>query len=158
MGLHCPEHSFPTRRSSDLSPATIILFGRSLGGAVSAGLADGLVEAGIYPAGIVLESTFTSVPDMGAHIYPWLPVRRLARYQYNSMADLSDVRLPALFAHSRDDDIVPFELGRRLHDSYQGPKSFFELSGGHNGGYILMGQAYLDGLNRFLTELEQGTN
>ena len=141
-----------------ISPDTIILFGRSLGGAVAAGLAGDLAGAGVSPAGIILESTFTSVPDMGAYIYPWLPVRQLARYQYNSMADLSDVRLPALFAHSQDDDIVPFELGRRLHDSYLGPKVFFELSGGHNGGYVLMGQAYLDGLNHFLTGLEQGTD
>lgn len=140
----------------DVRPDSIILMGRSLGGAVTAGLAGDLGREGVLPAGLVLESTFTSVPDMGAHIYPWLPVRQLVRYQYNAVEDLSDVRLPALFAHSRDDDIVPYALGHRLHESYSGPKMFLELSGDHNGGYMLMGQAYLDGLNRFLTTLEQG--
>ena len=141
-----------------LDPQSIILFGRSLGGAVSALLAADLAGSGVLPAGIVLESTFTSVPDMGAYIYPWLPVRQLARYQYDSLAALAAVRVPALFAHSQDDDVVPFELGRRLHDTYKGPKSFFELTGDHNHGYFLMGQEYSDGLNRFLTGLEQGAD
>ena len=138
-----------------IAPESIILFGRSLGGAVTAGLAGDLHKDGTPPAGLILESTFTSVPDMGAHLYPWLPVRKLASYQYNSMADLADVRLPALFAHSPDDDIIPYPLGRRLYESYKGPKSFFELRGDHNAGYMLMGEAYPEGLDSFLTTLER---
>jgi len=138
-----------------IRPDSIILMGRSLGGAVTAGLAGDLDKEGVSPAGLVMESTFTSVPDMGAYIYPWLPVRQLVRCQYNAVIDLSGVRLPVLFAHSRDDEIVPYALGRRLYESYPGPKVFFELAGDHNGGYRLMGQAYPDGLNRFLIGLEQ---
>jgi len=138
-----------------IAPDSIILFGRSLGGAITAGLAGDLTQDGVSPAGIILESTFTSVPDMGAYIYPWLPVRLLSRYQYNSVTGLNDVRLPALFSHSQDDEIVPYALGRTLFESYQGPKSFLELPGDHNGGYALMGQGYLNGLNQFLTTLEK---
>lgn len=137
-------------------PNSVILFGRSLGGAVTAGLVKDLVQQSVSPAGIILESTFTSVPDMGATIYPWLPVRLLAKYRYDSVTDLADIRLPALFSHSPDDDIVPYDIGRALYESYRGPKSFFELMGDHNRGYIVMGQGYPDNLNRFLTTLEQG--
>lgn len=135
---------------------TIVLFGRSLGGAVAAGLAGELEGEGISPAGLIAESTFSSAPDMGASIYPWLPVRQLAKYRYDARANLVEVRLPALFAHSPDDDVVPYALGRRLYESYQGPKSFLALSGGHNGGYLQMGQAYAEGLDAYLTRLEQG--
>lgn len=139
-----------------ISPESIILFGRSLGGAVTAGLAADLAVDRVSPAGLIMESSFTSVPDMGAYIYPWLPVRQLASYQYNSVVDLADVGLPALFAHSRDDEIVPYALGIELYESYQGPKSFMELRGDHNGGYMLMGRDYPEGLGRFLKALEQG--
>lgn len=134
-------------------PESIVLFGRSLGGAVTAQLAADLCNQGHCPAGLILESTFTSVPDMGAHIYPWLPVRQLATYQYNSVKALSDVRLPALFAHSPNDDIVPYESGRALYEGYQGPKHFMEMVGDHNHGYLEMGPRYPEELNRFLTSL-----
>jgi len=140
----------------DIAPDSVILFGRSLGGAVAADLAGQLATKNIHPAGCILESTFTSVPDMGAYIYPWLPVRQLASYQYNSGQALQNVRVPALFAHSQDDDIVPYALGVELHSGYTGPKSFLEMRGDHNTGYIEMGEEYPVALNQFLRELEQG--
>ena len=84
---------------------------------------------------------------MGAIIYPWLPVRQLARFRYDSEYALQNVRLPALFLHGRDDEVIPFQLGRRLHDGYAGPKTFLELLGDHNRGFLLTGQAYADGLD-----------
>ncbi|BDQ34236.1 alpha/beta hydrolase [Pseudodesulfovibrio portus] len=138
-----------------MPPGSIILFGRSLGGGVAADLARHLCTHNATPAGLILESTFTSVPDMGVHHYPWLPVRRLARFHYDSENALRNVTLPALFLHSRDDDIVPFALGKQLHDAYGGPKSFLELLGDHNTGFLSTGQAYVDGLDRFLSLLEQ---
>lgn len=141
-------------KEKGIPPEEIVLFGRSLGGAVTARLAADISTNGNSPAGIILESTFTSVPDMGAYIYPWLPVRQLARYSYDSVDALSSVNLPALFAHSQDDEIVPYSIGLRLYESYQGPKTFFELSNDHNSGYLAMEQEYPDGLNQFLRKLE----
>ena len=64
----------------EIAPRQIVIFGRSLGAAVAAELASQ------HPsAGVILESAFTSVPDMAASIYPWLPVRLLYRYQYNNL-------------------------------------------------------------------------
>lgn len=141
-------------RERDIDPGSIILFGRSLGGGVAAELAAKLTGQGVNPAGLILESTFTSIPDMGADIYPWLPVRQLARFRYDSENALRDVRLSALFLHGRDDDVIPFRLGRRLHDGYAGPKAFLELLGDHNSGFLFSGAVYVDGLDRFLSGLK----
>lgn len=139
----------------DAAPDSVVLFGRSLGGGVAAELAARLVSSGVPPAGLILESTFTSVADMGACRYPWLPVRRLARFRYDSRSALRGVTLPALFLHSRDDEVVPFKLGRRLYEEYGGPKAFQELLGDHNSGFLFTGAVYTDGLDRFLSGLGQ---
>jgi fermentation-respiration switch protein FrsA (DUF1100 family) len=139
------------RRGAD--PGTVVLFGRSLGGAVVAGLAAEVAREGAPPAGLILESTFTSVPDMGARLYPWLPVRLLARDRYDTVAALSGLRVPVLFVHSPDDEMVPAALGRALFEGYPGPKSFMTLRGGHNDGFLVTGQAYPAGLARFLEGL-----
>lgn len=141
-------------REKGSSPESIILFGRSLGGAVSARLAADLHSQGVNPAGMVLESTFTSVPDMGAYIYPWLPVRLLAKYRYNSKDALESLSLPILFGHSPDDEIIPYAIGRSLYESYGGPKRFLKMRGDHNTGYVLMETVYPAELDRFLHSLE----
>ena len=104
----------------------VILHGQSLGGAVAIHLAlDKPVR------GLIVESSFTSVPDMAAKYYPWLP-RRLIRFKYDALARVGQLAIPKLFAHSPDDEIVPFPLGQRLFQAAAGPKSFVALSGGHN--------------------------
>jgi fermentation-respiration switch protein FrsA (DUF1100 family) len=109
----------------------IILFGRSLGGAIASYLAT---EYAVM--GIVLESSFTSVPDMAAELYPWLPARWLARYRYNTLERIADIHCPVMILHSPNDEIIPFEQGRLLFQRANEPKVFFELSGDHNSGFL----------------------
>jgi fermentation-respiration switch protein FrsA (DUF1100 family) len=109
----------------------IVLFGESLGGAVAAWLA-----ARQRPGALVLASVFTSVPDMGSELYPWLPIRWLARMRYDTRAALTDVTCPVLVAHSPEDEIVPFSHGRELFAAAPQPKAFLELAGGHNEGFV----------------------
>jgi hypothetical protein len=137
-----------------VDPATVILFGRSLGGGVAARLAADVTAEGTPLAGLILESTFTSVPDMGARLYPWLPVRLLVRDRYDSVKALAGLQTPALFIHSPDDEMVPHALGLALFDGYQGPKFFLALRGGHNDGFLVTGQDYVAGLARFLAGLK----
>lgn len=128
----------------------IVLFGRSLGAGVAAGLASELATTQ-SPAGLILESGFISVPDLGAELYPWLPVRLLSRLQFPTADHLKAVSSPVLVVHSRDDEIIPFAHGEALFAAAGEPKRFLELSGGHNNGFLMSGEAYRKGLDAFLS-------
>lgn len=123
----------------------IVLFGESLGGAVATQLA-----AARKPGALVLASTFTSVPDLGAEIYPWLPIRLLARIQYNSLKHLATVSSPVLVIHSRQDDIIPFAHGERLFAAARSPKQFLEIAGTHNEGFVFGREAWVRQFDDFL--------
>ncbi len=123
----------------------IVLFGESLGGAVAARLA-----ASRRPALLVLASVFTSVPDLGRELYPWLPVRWLARIRHDTRAALAHVTCPVLVAHSPEDDIVPYHHGRALFDAAPGQKAFLELAGGHNEGFIFLRPDWVASLAEFI--------
>ena len=129
----------------DIKPQRIIIFGRSLGGAVAAWLA-----ANTAAAGLILESTFTSISDVGRQHYPYLPVNYLARIHYPSIDRIDKINAPLLSIHSREDEIIPYRLGRALYDKAAEPKYFLEISGGHNGGFLESGRRYTGGLNRFI--------
>ena len=125
--------------------ARIVLFGESMGGAVAAQLA-----AVQKPAALVLASTFTSVPDLGAEIYPWLPVRALARIRYDTRKRLATIASPVLVIHSRGDDIIPFSHGEQLFAAAISPKQILEIEGGHNEGFVFNREAWVRGLDDFL--------
>jgi pimeloyl-ACP methyl ester carboxylesterase len=122
----------------------IIIFGRSLGGAVATWLAQQHP-----PKMLILESTFTSVPDMAAKQFPFLPVRLLARIKYNTVDRLPEVSAPILIVHSPGDDIIPYSHGRRLFEVAPEPKEFLQITGGHNEGFIVS-QNYEEGLKSFI--------
>jgi fermentation-respiration switch protein FrsA (DUF1100 family) len=126
-------------------PDRIVLFGESLGGGVAAQLA-----AKQRPAALVLASTFTSVPDMGADLYPLLPIRLLAHIRYDSLARLAEIACPLLVIHSRNDDIIPFAHGRRLFEAARPPKQFLEIEGGHNEGFVFAREDWIRQLDAFL--------
>jgi len=105
----------------------VIGYGESLGGGVVSELA--LRES---LGGIVLQSTFTSIPDIGAELFPWLPVRRISTIKYDTQAKLPRVQVPVLVMHSRADDIIPFHHGERNFAAANEPKFFCELAGAHN--------------------------
>jgi fermentation-respiration switch protein FrsA (DUF1100 family) len=125
----------------------IVLFGESLGGAIAAWLA-----ARQKPAALVIASSFTSVPDLGQQLYPYLPIRLLARMRYDTRAYLRSVSAPVLIAHSPQDDIIPFAQGQALFAAAHPPKRFLELAGGHNNGFIFMREDWVKALGDFLGE------
>jgi len=131
-----------------ISPQEIIIFGRSLGAAMAADLASQNLSAGV-----ILESAFTSVPDMAASLYPWLPVRWLSRYQYNNLEKIDRITSPLLVMHSRADEIIPFTHGEQLFAHANEPKQFLELSGGHNDGYHVSRKVYVKAMQQFLDEI-----
>jgi len=130
-----------------LNPSQIIVFGRSLGGAVASWIAQSQT-----PGALILESTFTSLGDVAATLYPYLPVRLLLRFEYNTAEYLGRVDCPVLIVHSRDDEIMPFGHGRQLFEMAREPKKFLEISGTHNEGFITSDRQYEEGLNAFILE------
>lgn len=132
-----------------LAPDDIVLFGRSLGGSVAAWLA-----AQESPGALIVDSSFTSVPDIGQDVYPWLPVRLLARIQHSTKAHMIKASAPVLVVHSRDDEIIPFHHGEALFAAANEPKTFLELRGGHNDAHFTSEDVYLSGLRRFLGATE----
>jgi pimeloyl-ACP methyl ester carboxylesterase len=119
------------RAARSVQPQNLVIVGESLGGAVASWLA-----AKVGPRAIVLLSTFTSVNDLGAQIYWFLPVRLISRLGYDNAENLKRIKAPVFIAHSRDDDIIPFSHGKRLFEGAAEPKVFLEMRGGHNDGFI----------------------
>lgn len=135
------------RETREIPAREIVVFGRSLGAAVAVDLASE------HPPGaLILESAFTSAADLGAEVYPWLPVGRLLRHRHEVIESLPQVRVPTLIAHSRQDEIVSFDHARRLMDVAHDGAVLLEMEGGHNDGFLRTGQRYVRGLGDFLEE------
>jgi fermentation-respiration switch protein FrsA (DUF1100 family) len=129
-------------------PERIVLFGRSLGGAVAVAVAgDGPL------GGLILESTFTSLRDMARSLAG--PFGSLfVRSGFDSLAAIPRVRAPLIFFHGDRDRIVDFELGRRLYEAAPEPKAFEVIPGaGHNDTVEVGGIHYLERIGRFLDEV-----
>ena len=137
------------RGERGVPPDRIVVFGRSLGGAVGAWLAAGLPEDAA-PAAVIVESSFTSGVDMARRLYPVYPARLLTRLRYPVVDYVARLRSPVLVVHSRGDEIIPFTMGRRLYEAAPQPKSFLELRGDHNAGFWISRDSYMRELNGFL--------
>jgi len=129
----------------NVAPRDIVMVAESLGGGVATWLA-----LKYPPRALVLASTFRSVPDLGAQIYPWLPVRLLARITYDNLARIARVDAPVLIAHSCDDDVIPFAHGEALFAAAREPKQMLVLAGGHNDGFLFTRDAWIAAVGAFL--------
>jgi hypothetical protein len=128
-----------------LEPRRIVIFGDSIGSAPAIDLA-----ARVKPAGLIVQSGFTSLPDMAAAAMPFVP-RLLIRSKMDSVSKIGNVRFQKLFIHSPADEIVPYRLGRRLFEAAPEPKQFYEVAGApHNETDIVGGPAYFDKLCQFI--------
>jgi pimeloyl-ACP methyl ester carboxylesterase len=125
-------------------PGSTVMLGRSLGAAIASWLA-----ARRPPRLLVLESTFTSLPEVAAERYPWLPARLLARHHYPVARHLPRIHCPVLILHSREDEVIGFHHGTRLYEAANPPKEFLEIAGRHYDGYRTSGARYADGLAAF---------
>ena len=132
----------------NINPQNIIIFGRSLGAAIACDLASGK-----QCAALIMESAFKSVPDLGAQIYPFLPVRWLSRFSYNNLEKIRKINYPVLLIHSRQDEIIPFSHGEKLFEVANQPKQFLEIHGSHNDGFYISDIIYKKGIREFLDML-----
>ncbi|MEE8149864.1 MAG: alpha/beta hydrolase [candidate division Zixibacteria bacterium] len=130
-------------------PDDIIIFGRSLGGAVAVDLAS-KENCG----GLIVESSFDSAREMAKGYFPFFPAGLLIKYSYDSISKISKVNCPKLFTHSPADDLVPFDRGKKLFEAAPEPKSFYEISGGHNERTYLDDPGYIKAIDNLLGSKE----
>jgi fermentation-respiration switch protein FrsA (DUF1100 family) len=131
-----------------VAPQRIVVYGESLGAAVAVDLAS-RVEVG----GVVMESAFTSVVEVGQGMFPFLPVRWLVRNRYDSLSKIGRVRAPLLILHSVNDEFFPMRHPRRLLDAANEPKRLVELRGGHNDAFLVSEAIYRSALAEFFESL-----
>lgn len=144
------EAAYQWLRQKGCAATNIIAYGESLGGGVAAELA-----ARQPLGGLILQSTFTSVPDIGAELFPWLPVKTIASIHYATKDKLPKLKIPVLVMHSPEDDIIPYHHGKTNFALANEPKLFCELSGGHNNS-IEDRVRFVAGIDAFLRMVESG--
>jgi len=133
----------------DVEASRIVYAGHSLGSAVATEVALRLV-----PAGLVIESPFTSVADMAKQAIPFLPVGLLLSTRYETLKKIPKLACPLLVIHGERDETIPFEQAIRVYEAAPEPKTFFRIrEAGHNDTYLAGGEAYVQAYVRFLALL-----
>lgn len=133
------------------SGARIVVYGESLGAGVAIELARRRPVDGV-----VAESAFTSLADLGAEVYPILPVRWLVRHRYRNLEKVAALRVPLLVIHSPQDEIVPVAHGTRLFEAAREPRSLLLTEGGHNDGGFLRRAEWRGAVRVFLERPREG--
>jgi pimeloyl-ACP methyl ester carboxylesterase len=131
-----------------------VIFGHSMGGAVAVHLAARQAASGSY-AGLILESTFTRLPDVAAQTFrPAGTLTELTGQRMDSLARIGEIRVPLLMLHGEADRTVPYTLGRRLFDAAPGPKTFVAVEGGrHSDLHDQAAERYQTALRAFIAAL-----
>lgn len=104
-------------RDEGVSPQDIVVFGESLGSGVAV-----RVAAQVDVGGVILDSPYTSIAEVGARAFPYLPVRLLMRDRYETHRYIDRVTAPVLIVHGARDEVIPVEMGRELFRMVQAPK------------------------------------
>jgi len=133
----------------NILPGEIILFGRSLGGICAVEVASGNSAAGL-----ILESVFPSAGKMAEKIFPVLPLGGVIKSRFDAISKVPDLKLPKLFIHGTQDEIVPYKLGRELFSVAADPKEFYDIQeAGHNDTFLIGGAGYFNALGQFIKKV-----
>ena len=132
-------------RERGIGAERIVIFGRSLGSAIAAWLASRH-----RPGALILESSLSSVPSMARRLYPFLPVKWLSKFSYATAEYVREIDCPLLVLHSPQDEIIPYAEGRAVFEAAPANKTFVDMRGGHNDGFLVSGASYINSLNTFI--------
>ncbi len=136
------------------SAESIIIFGRSLGGGIATELATK-----VRSAGLVLESTYTTMPAVAKDVYPLLPVSLILHTKYSNIDKIRKIHCPLLIIHSTEDEYIGFHHGQALYNAYnpradQGQKHFVAIAGTHNDGFFTSINQYKQGIKEYIAILD----
>lgn len=136
-------------RQLGAKPAKTFIYGHSLGGAIAINLAVHHPEA----AGLITESTFTSMQAMGEKDYGYLPIGYLLTQRFESLKKVPQLKLPVLFIHGTWDKKVPVEMAEQLYAAAPQPKKLVLIEGGeHNNSGVIGWVQYRDAVTSFVSK------
>ena len=140
-------------KKEGIKETDIIVYGQSLGGSVAIDLAakDGA-------RALIVESSFTSLNDVGQRLLPFLPVRYLLKERLPSVEKIGEFKGPVFISHGRGDTTIPFEQGQRLFDTANEPKTFYIPSKGRDYHSAPLGNEHWEQLRSFLQTLQRTAN
>jgi len=127
----------------------IVIFGRSLGGAIATHLAT-LKEC----QALIIESTLLSAKEVAKSIFPYKFFYFVTKDMFNNEKKINKVKVPVLFIHGKNDEIIPFYHGKKLYEIFKGKKAFYELKGRHNDTYTLQEKEYFKVIKDFVYKFE----
>jgi pimeloyl-ACP methyl ester carboxylesterase len=133
-------------------PASIIAYGESLGSNIA-------VRIGIERkvAGVILDAPYTSIVDVAARAYPFVPVRAFLTDRYETSKYIANLKVPLLILHGEHDQVVPVAMGRELARLANVPKRLVTFpNGGHSNLYI-EGNNAIEPVRQWISELEATT-
>lgn len=136
----------------DIAPNQIVLLGRSLGGAIAAHLAH---QA--KPAAIILESTFTSVPNIARELFPLFSRLIATHLRYFTIKKVGQFRAPLLIVHSSEDELIDIAHGLALQQAAAPGTRFLEIKGRHRDGFASSAEIYVPGVRAFIQEHLEST-
>lgn len=132
----------------------LVVFGRSLGSTVAV-----YVTSRNKCAGVILESAFTNMADMAKRHFPVLPGMGGFKLKFPCIDRVGSIDAPILFIHGNEDEIVPYELGRKLFEAASKDKKFYTIEGSHhNDTYYVGGKEYFDKFEEFVRDKTKKTH
>lgn len=129
-------------------PSSIIAYGESLGSGIAVRIA-----AELPVAGIILDAPYTSIVDLAARAYPFVPVRLFLTDRYQSRRYIGAIKAPLLILHGARDGVIPVEMGRKLARLAPEPKRLVVFPNGHHSDLYINGNNALDAVRAWVSEL-----
>jgi len=133
-------------KAKGIKEKNIILYGESLG----TGVAVEVAQNKNY-AGVILESPFTSMVNMGKKYYPFFPVSLLLKDKFESYKKINNIFVPVLIMHGKVDKIVPYDMGKKMYELANEPKFFYSQEYGDH--MIEYDEKLLTALKKFILSL-----
>ena len=133
-----------------VEPASIILYGESLGSGIAVRLAT---ERPV--GGVVLDAPYTSIVDVAAQAYPFLPVRALIVDRYETTKYIAQVRAPILILHGERDMVIPVAMGREVFRLANEPKRLVTFANGGHSDLYVDGNGALEAMRDWMHSLKR---
>jgi len=129
----------------NLDEGSIVVYGKSIGANVAVELCSK-----IKPAALISDSAFTSALEMGKKLFPFFPIRWFITVKYDALSKIKNITIPKLIIHSEDDEVIPFQHGRKLFETAPEPKEFYSMRAGHNESIFLAREDFVGRIDSFL--------